>query len=217
MHGKAQRLARPAAPLAACVQRIGCTSCRTLTPSAECHRNSVLWINPTIIGCHDNVLRGIEKKLISAWSSTAAVLSTFANSATDGQADAEVTGVKAIVKIKKSNKKQQQNLQPAGAGPAKLGGLYQWQVPVWFCVSRSITVEEYFYSPRCHTDRWMTNMFHCLYRERGRLTRFPPWTAFQLITSASYMYWWRLDERIDVWYSVVCRSIYQYVARQQSF
>jgi len=98
MHGKAQRLARPAAPLAACVQRIGCTSCRTLMPSAECHRNSVLWINPTIIGCHDNVLRGIEKKTNFSLIIYSRGSINLANSATDGQADAEVTGVKAIVK-----------------------------------------------------------------------------------------------------------------------
>jgi len=41
------RLARLAAPLVACVQRISCSSNRTLTPSAECHRNSnsLLWIS----------------------------------------------------------------------------------------------------------------------------------------------------------------------------
>ena len=33
--GKAQRLARPATPLAACVHRISCTSYRALTPSTE--------------------------------------------------------------------------------------------------------------------------------------------------------------------------------------
>ena len=54
-------LARPAAPLAACVQRISSTSHPTLTPPAECHRNSVLWIEQTKIGCHGNVPSGIEK------------------------------------------------------------------------------------------------------------------------------------------------------------
>ena len=35
--GKAQRLARPAAPLADRVQRISCISYCTLTPSTKCH------------------------------------------------------------------------------------------------------------------------------------------------------------------------------------
>jgi len=43
-------------------------SYHTLTPSTECHRNSVMWIKPTKIGCHGNVPWGI--KLTSAWSST---------------------------------------------------------------------------------------------------------------------------------------------------
>jgi len=38
MQDKGQHLARAATPLTACVQRISCTSYRTLTPSAECHR-----------------------------------------------------------------------------------------------------------------------------------------------------------------------------------
>ena len=42
--GQSPTLARPAAPLAACVQRISYTSYRTLMPPTECHRNSVLWI-----------------------------------------------------------------------------------------------------------------------------------------------------------------------------
>jgi len=36
-------LARPAAPLVVCDQQISYTSYRTLTPSTECHRNSILW------------------------------------------------------------------------------------------------------------------------------------------------------------------------------
>jgi len=41
--GQSPLLARPAAPLAACIQRPPCTDCysyRTLTPSTECHRKS---------------------------------------------------------------------------------------------------------------------------------------------------------------------------------
>jgi len=36
-------------------------SCRSLTPSAEYHRNSVMWTKPTKIGYHGNVPSRIEK------------------------------------------------------------------------------------------------------------------------------------------------------------
>ena len=48
-------LARPATPLAACIQRHPCTSYHTVTPSTECHRQSVMWSKPTKCGCHDSV------------------------------------------------------------------------------------------------------------------------------------------------------------------
>jgi len=65
--GRSPTLVRPAAPLAACVLRHRCTSYRTLTPSTECHRKSVLWIKPTKIGCHGSVPWWIEM-LILYWS-----------------------------------------------------------------------------------------------------------------------------------------------------
>jgi len=60
MQDKTQTLARPATPLAACVQRISCSFYRKLTPSTECHRNLVIRIKQTKIGCHGNVLEGWE-------------------------------------------------------------------------------------------------------------------------------------------------------------
>jgi len=54
-------LARPSALLAACDQRISSAFYRKLTPSADCHRNSTQWIETTKLGCHGNVLSGIEK------------------------------------------------------------------------------------------------------------------------------------------------------------
>ena len=65
--GRSLTLVRPAAPLAACVLRHRCTSYRTLTPSTECHRKSVLWIKPTKNGCHGSVPWWIEM-LILDWS-----------------------------------------------------------------------------------------------------------------------------------------------------
>jgi len=38
-----------------------CYSYRTLTPPTECHRNPIVWINPTKISCRGNVSLGIEK------------------------------------------------------------------------------------------------------------------------------------------------------------
>ena len=46
MQGKAHRLARPAAPLAACVQRTSCAFYSTLSPSTEYHRNSIVCDGP---------------------------------------------------------------------------------------------------------------------------------------------------------------------------
>jgi len=48
--GQSPTLGRPATPLAACIQqhaRMHYYSYRALTPSTECHRNSVVWIKTT--------------------------------------------------------------------------------------------------------------------------------------------------------------------------
>jgi len=74
MLGKAQRLAHPAAPLAACLQRISCTSSRTLTPFTEFHRNSIVWISRQKLVTATS-LEGL-KKITSDWSSTAVYSST---------------------------------------------------------------------------------------------------------------------------------------------
>jgi len=98
-------LARPAAPLAACVQRISCPFYRTLTPPTECHQNSISirWIKPTKIGCHGNVPWRIKKtnfRLIIY----SQILPTPANFAKVGAVDVDIIGLKRIVKMRNSSR-----------------------------------------------------------------------------------------------------------------
>jgi len=84
-------------------QRHRRTSHSTLTPSTECHRKSVLWTNPTKIGYHGNVSRGIEK-LKADWSSTGIVLPNSENLAKINPADFEIIVLTKLVKNKYKNK-----------------------------------------------------------------------------------------------------------------
>jgi len=96
MQGKAQRLARLATPLAACIQRINYTSYRMLTPSTECHRNSILSMEPTkscLPWQHSSMDQKTSFRLITdSHSSTKS-----ANMANIGPVDAEITGRTGIV------------------------------------------------------------------------------------------------------------------------
>jgi len=92
-------------------QRHRRTSHRTLTPSTECHRKSVLWTNPTKIGYHGNVSRGIEK-LKADWSSTGIVLPNSENLAKINPADFEIIVLTKLVKNKYKNKNSSKTYSP---------------------------------------------------------------------------------------------------------
>ena len=61
----------------------------TLTPSAECHRKSIMWIKPKTWLSWQRPSR--DRKTISGWSSTAVVFQ-YRNLANTGAADSEITG-----------------------------------------------------------------------------------------------------------------------------
>ena len=89
--------ARPATPLAACVQRISCTSHRTVSSVDETNKN---WPRQRSLGDRNTNFRLIIYSHIST---------NRKNSAKIGPIDAEIItciGLRGIVK----NKKQQQNI-----------------------------------------------------------------------------------------------------------
>ena len=85
---------------------------RTLTPSTECHRNLVVCIEPTKVGCYSIVPRNLKTFRLS---STAIVLPTLKNLVKIGPVYVEKIGLAEIVKRQNlKNKKHQRNAWPAG-------------------------------------------------------------------------------------------------------
>jgi len=81
--------------LVACVQRTSCTSCRTLTPSAECHRNSILRIKPKNWLPRQRPLR--DQKTNFSLITHSLISTNLANLAKIGPVNVELIGLTGVV------------------------------------------------------------------------------------------------------------------------